>query len=186
MTLKADAITVRGIMDQFVKDETVKKKLRFICEKERNDWEKWLQLELEYFMCNLDGIEVDREIEAFPDNRMLKDRYKMYIDLAFRKKRTRQNSFIFLELKCTNSVPYLIRGFERDITKINALKACIYEQRSFWCVGFHRNCTERSVSQINDYVKKWDYGYHEVIKLCDCSDDVDCGCEDNKLGFAVI
>lgn len=185
MSTKADGITVRSIMDQFIKDETVKEKLRFICVKKRNDWEKWLQLELEYFISNLEGITVDREIEAFPDNRKLKDRYNMFIDLAFRKKRTKRNSFIFLELKCANNVQPLINGFERDIAKINAIKKCIYEQRSFWCVGFHKNCSERSVTKMSEYVKEWN-GYHEVIKLCDCSDEVECDCEDNKIGFVVV
>lgn len=186
MTYKADAITVRSIMDQFIKNDMIKEKLRYICTKERNDWEKWLQLELEFFMSNLPGIIVDREIHAFPDNRKLKDQYNMFIDLAFRKEKTRQNSYIFLELKCTNNVQPLINGFIRDANKVYAIKKCMYDTRSFWCVGFHKNCTDRSIKKMNDFVSRHEYGYHEVIKLCDCPEDYDCECEDNKIGFAVI
>jgi len=186
MTLKADAITVRGIMDQFIKNKLIKEKLRYICKNQINDWEKWLQFELQHYMSNLDGIMVNREIEAFPDNRKLKDRYNMFIDVAFRKKRTRQNAYIFLELKCTKDVQPLINGFEKDIIKINAIKSCILDQRSFWCVGFHLNCNTQSVNKIKNYVDGWDYGYHEVLKLCDCHVDFNCDCQDNKIGFAVI
>ncbi|MEB7542052.1 hypothetical protein [Enterobacter huaxiensis] len=186
MSDKADAITVRSIMDQFIKSESVKSRLKMIRERDRNDWEKWLQVELEYFISQTDGIYVDREIEAFPDNRKLRERYNMYIDLAIRKKRTRLNAYIFLELKCTRNVQTLINGFESDIHKINAIKKCSVDARSFWCVGFHLNCSERSLTKIKNYVAEWDYGYHEVIKLCDCGDDLACGCTNNTIGFAVI
>ncbi|HEP0936952.1 TPA: hypothetical protein QIX40_004390 [Enterobacter roggenkampii] len=186
MSYKADAITVRIIMDQFIKDEGVKARLKMIRERDRNDWEKWLQVELEYFITQTEGIQVDREIEAFPDNRMLRERYNMFIDLAIRKKRTRLNSYIFLELKCSRNAQALINGFEKDIQKINAIKKCIYDTRSFWCVGFHLNCSPRSVIKTKSYIDVCEYGYHEVIKLSDCSEDVDCGCVDRKIGFAVI
>lgn len=186
MTYKADAITVRTIMDQFLKDEGVKARLKMIRERNRNDWEKWLQVELEYFITQTEGIQVEREIEAIPDNRMLREKYNMFIDLAIRKKRTRLNSFIFLELKCSRDIQPLINGFEKDIQKINAIKRCVYDTRSFWCVGFHLNCSPRSVAKIKSYIDGYEYGYHEVIKLCDCGDDVECDCEDSNIGFAVI
>lgn len=186
MTLRADAITVRGIMDSFIKDETIKKKLRYICTNKINDWEKWLQFELQHYMAGLEGIIVSREIEAFPDNRKLKNRFNMFIDIAFRKKRTKNNHYIFLELKCTKNVQNLINGFESDITKINAIKSCILDQRSFWCVGFHLNCNLSSVNKIARYVKEWEFGYHEVLKLCECPKDLVCNCKGNKIGFAVI
>ena len=37
MTLKADAITVRSIMESFLKDANVKSRLRLICERDRNE-----------------------------------------------------------------------------------------------------------------------------------------------------
>ena len=185
MSAHPDAITVKTIMEQFIKDDLIKKKLRMICNSKKNDWEKWLQLEIEFFMSSLDGINIEREVQAIPDNRKLKNRSNMFIDLAFRKKRTRQNAYIFLELKCKNNVQSLINGFERDIKKINSLKSCMLDQRSFWCVGFHKNCTDRSIKKINSYVEGWN-GFHSVIKLCDCPDDNNCTCLNNKVGFAIL
>ncbi|AUU90399.1 hypothetical protein [Phytobacter sp. RSE-02] len=185
MGLRQDKILVQALMQKFLTDETIRKKIRFICGKHKNDWEKWLQLEVAYFISQIDGLFVEKEVQAFPDKRMLKNRYNMFIDLAFRQKRTRYNSYIFLEFKCSNNVQPLINGFERDIDKINSIKKCLLDQRSFWCVGFHRNCSDRSISKMRDYVKDMN-GFYSVIRLCDCDDDADCECEDARVGFAVI
>jgi hypothetical protein len=186
MTDKADSNTVKTIMDEFLKDEGVRARLRMILTRKRNDWEKWLQVELEYFITQLPNIFVEREIPAFPDRRVLRDKYKMFIDLAFRKKRTRVNSYIFLELKCSRSPQTLINGFNKDVKKINALRKCLLEQRSFWCVGFHLNCEPHNMKKMNKFVNDWYYGYSKVVKLCNCGDEIECPCTDNKIGFAVI
>jgi hypothetical protein len=63
----------------------------------------------------------------------------------------------------------------------------VYITMMFWCVGFHLNCSPRSVTKIKSYIDECVYWLSlEVIKLCDCSEDVDCGCVDRKSGFAVI
>lgn len=185
MSLNADFKTVKAIMEDFLQDETIRKKLRVICSSKLNAWEKWLQLELAFYISSLDGFVVDREVQAIPDNRKMKNRLNMFVDFAIRKKRTKSNSFIFLELKCSTNPQALINGFTKDIDKINAIKHCIYDTRSFWCVGFHKNCTEKSVSKMADFVKGY-YGHHEVIKICECSTEVSCGCTDNKIGFAIL
>lgn len=185
MSLNKDFKTVKLLMEDFLQNDLIRKKLHSICRSRRNDWEKWLQLELEFFISSLDGFNVDREVEAIPDNRKMKNRLNMFVDFAIRKKHTKLNSFIFLELKCSTNPQTLINGFNRDIDKINAIKRCIYETRSFWCVGFHKNCTDKSVAKMNEYVERWE-GYHEVIKLCNCADEINCGCEDNKIGFAIL
>ena len=183
---KQDAMTVRGIMDRFLKSEPIQNRLRFILTKDINDWEKWLQLELQYFMTTIDGIEVEKEVSAIPDRRKLKDRYGMYVDLAFKRQRTRKNSYIFLELKCAKDAHKLIKGFHRDVKKINSIRSCTLSHESFWCVGFHLDCTEKSVNKIQTEVSSWKYGYNEIIKVCDCNEDFECECEDNKIGFAII
>ncbi len=185
MSINADFKTVKTLMEDFLQDEVIKRKLRVICGSRLNDWEKWLQLELSFYISSLDNFIVDREVKAIPDNRKMKDRLNMFVDLAIRKKRTKVNSFIFLELKCSTHPQALINGFTRDIDKISAIKRCNYDTRSFWCVGFHKNCTEKSVRKMIDFVNEYD-GYHEVIKICHCPADVICECQDNKIGFAIL
>jgi len=62
ITIKADAITVRAIMESFVKDANVKVRLRSICERDRNDWEKWLPIELIYFISQTESLSIKREV----------------------------------------------------------------------------------------------------------------------------
>ncbi|MGD9427244.1 hypothetical protein ACLHDD_19560 [Pantoea sp. NSTU24] len=185
MSLITDFKTVKKIMEDFLHDAIIRKKLMMICSTKRNDWEKWLQLELEFYISRLEGYTVDREVEAIPDNRKMKNRLNMFVDFAIRKKQTRKNSFIFIELKCSTNPQTLINGFEKDIEKISAIKRCIYDTRSFWCVGFHKNCTQRSIDKMEKYVESWE-GYHEVIKLCGCPEELLCECTDNKIGFVII
>jgi len=61
MTIKADAITVRSIMESFVKDANMKARLRLICERDRNDWKKWLHVEFEYFISQTESLSVEGE-----------------------------------------------------------------------------------------------------------------------------
>ncbi|ELY2855195.1 hypothetical protein SMC92_002230 [Cronobacter dublinensis] len=185
MSLEKDFKTVKQIMEAFLLNDIIRKKLRMICNSKRNDWEKWLQLELEFFISSLDGFNIDREVQAFPDNRKMKNRLNMFVDFAIRKRRTKLNSYIFIELKCSTNPQALINGFNRDINKINAIKKCSYDTRSFWCVGFHKNCTEKSIKKMINYVDDWN-GHHEVIKLCDCPTETECKCKNNKIGFAIL
>ncbi|HFN3498362.1 TPA: hypothetical protein ACHFM6_000231 [Enterobacter hormaechei] len=186
MTERADSITVRSIITKFLEDEYIKSRLRLIKLRERNDWEKWLQVELEYFISQSPGVHVEREVKAIPDNRMLPNRSTMSVDLIFSKSKQTEKSYIFLEFKCTKNVQALINGFNLDIDKINSIKSCKYDFRSFWCVGFHLNCSKLSINRIKNHVAKYPNSYHDVIKLCDCVEDIECDCDDMKIGFAII
>ena len=186
MTEKADAITVRSILIKFLEEEHIKSRLRLIRSRDRNDWEKWLQVELEYFISQTSGVNVEREVKAIPDNRMLPNRNLMSVDLIFSKSKKSEKSYIFLELKCTRNVKALINGFDLDITKINSIKSCDYDFRSFWCVGFHLNCSELSIKRMKEHVSRYPNSFHEVIRLCDCSDEKQCNCIEQRIGVAII
>ncbi|AKF37311.1 hypothetical protein LI89_15640 [Yersinia enterocolitica] len=183
---KADFIIVRGIVDSFLKDETIRSKLAYISDKKTNDWEKWLQIELEYFMKNKHQLIVLRETAAIPDKRILKNRYKMYVDIIFRKKRTRINSYIFLELKCTKRVSALLKGIEMDINKVNSIRTTEYDQRSFWCIGFHHACDTKSIDKINNFRIKYDFFHHEIIELCNCGDVHLANCKKKQIGLLIV
>ncbi|NYS29472.1 MULTISPECIES: hypothetical protein [unclassified Pantoea] len=185
MTLNSDFNTVKEIMEGFLLDDSIRKKLLSICRTKRNDWEKWFQLELEFYISSLKNFTVDREVKAIPDNRKMKERLNMFVDFAIRKKHTKKNSFIFIEIKCSTNPQALINGFNKDIKKINSIKSCNYDTRSFWCVGFHKNCTQKSIEKMVEYAESWK-GHHEVIRLCDCLEGLDCQCKDNKIGFAIL
>lgn len=186
MTERADARTVRTILTTFLEDEHIKSKLRLIRKRNRNDWEKWLQVELEYFISKLPNVHVEREIKAIPDNRKLPNRKLMSVDLIFSKIRNIEKSYIFLEFKCTRNVGALIKGFNADITRINSIKSCNYDRQSFWCVGFHLNCSALSKKRIKDHVAQYPNSSYSIIKLCDCSQQESCNCVNEQIGFAII
>lgn len=47
---KADFNTVKALVDLFIKQDHIINRLDMIKNQSINDWEKWLQLELEFFM----------------------------------------------------------------------------------------------------------------------------------------
>ncbi|QIM42033.1 hypothetical protein [Leclercia adecarboxylata] len=186
MTEKADAITVRTIMEQFVKDEGVKARLQMIRDRNTNDWEKWLQVELQYFISKLPKVHVEREIRATPDKRMLRNRKSMSVDLVLSKSRKVEKSYIFIELKCTRDVQPLINGFNQDIEKINSIRLCNYNLQSAWYVGFHLNCSKLSIEKIKNHLSYYPHSYHDVIRLCKCIDDDECQCKNKSIGLAIL
>ncbi|KFC88525.1 hypothetical protein [Hafnia alvei] len=83
----ADFITVKALVDLFIKQEHIINRLDMIKNQSINDWEKWLQLELEFFMRQHESIaNVEREVPYLCDRRSAPDRFTMFVDLKFRKK----------------------------------------------------------------------------------------------------
>lgn len=82
-------ITVKALVDLFIKQEHIINRLDMIKNQSINDWEKWLQLELEFFMRQHESIaNVEREVPYLCDRRSAPDRFTMFVDLKFRKKST--------------------------------------------------------------------------------------------------
>ncbi|AWV43682.1 hypothetical protein CD201_03295 [Hafnia alvei] len=162
----ADFITVKALVDLFIKQEHIINRLDMIKNQSINDWEKWLQLELEFFMRQHESIaNVEREVPYLCDRRSAPDRFTMFVDLKFRKKRARLDSYIFLELKCSRSPTALINNMEKDIKKLSCMRASGDDGRSFWCVGFYTNTSERSATTIKKRLGDYYYKHHESIPL---------------------
>lgn len=163
---KADFNTVKALVDLFIKQDHIINRLDMIKNQSINDWEKWLQLELEFFMRQHESIaNVEREALYLCDRRSTQDRFTMFVDLKFRKKRARLDSYIFLELKCSRSPTALINSMEKDIEKVSCMRASGDDGRSFWCVGFYTNTGERSAITIKNRLNDYYYKYYENIPL---------------------
>lgn len=175
MTEKNDFETVIYCVESFLKEKNTRNKLNHILEKGSNDWEKWLQIELEYYMEHVQGYIARREHRAIPDNRQLSGKSHMFVDLIFRKKMSRKDRFIYLELKCSKRGSTLLRGMSKDITKIDSIRNSYFEvsgvkRRSFWCVGFYQKCDEKSAERLGTKIKKEGYSrvHHKALNLCSC------------------
>lgn len=44
-----------------------------------------------------------------------------------------------------------------DINKVNSIRTTEYDQRSFWCIGFHHACDTKSIDKINNFRIKYDF-----------------------------
>lgn len=183
--LLKDFSDLHHLVNDFLKQKHVRQKLLFLNDFKRNDWEKWFQIEFAYFLHSSFLFEVQREVPAFIDSSEL-ERSKFVIDVLYRQKGTSRDKYVFVEIKCTRSTPYLIRGLNRDREKLENITSCKYSQRSSWCVGFHRHCKENDVNAMTDYVSKLDFARHQVIKLCDCGIHNNCKCKGNRIGIAIV
>lgn len=59
------------------------------------------------------------------------------------------------------------------------------DQRSFWCLGFHHDCDEKSVKAVMEYGKQWLYSKHQIIWLCDCEGEHLAECKNRKIGLLI-
>ncbi|MEG3135653.1 hypothetical protein SC206_19020 [Rouxiella sp. T17] len=185
-----DFRTIKSIMKLFLDQPEIINKLRYINSKKIGDWEKWLQLELEYFIQELDGIEVERELHSSLDKRMDKLKNNAFVDLIFRKNKTIRNSYFFVELKCKPNPMSLLDAMEEDWEKVRKIKsnAKNYNMRTCWFIGFYQDTTRYNAAEIKSHSKLWFKRHNEIINLCQCElkEGVDLLCEHSKIGMLIL
>lgn len=172
MSQQRDFEFVVAIVQDFVSQKQIKNRLQMIINESIKDWEKWLQLELEYFLRTRENVsEVQREANYVCDLRRRSEQFSMFIDLKFRRKYTSVNTFIMVELKCALSGSDLIKKMERDIDKVDSMLRSGDDGRSFWCVGFYtamkenNGLTTRNM-KTDTMLKEYDTPtYHDMVKI---------------------
>ncbi|NQE77087.1 hypothetical protein [Pantoea ananatis] len=191
MTLNADFGLVKNSIDAFLASKNIKEKLAHILEKGTNDWEKWIQIELEYFLEKELGYMAKREHRAINDRRSTPERESMFVDLIFRKRMTRKDRFIYLELKCSKRATDLLSGMSKDVTKVDSIKQSYYmntsyKRRSFWCVGFYQYFSDLTINRAGEkLLKEHAPYYHTTIHACKCR-GIKHKDECKKLGLIII
>ncbi len=163
---RADFNTVKALIHMFLEQEHIKNRLDMICNNKISDWEKWLQLELEFYMSHHDSIkEIEREVRYPCDRRKNKTNINMFIDLKFRKKRCKKNSYIFIELKCAKNACSLLSKMESDVSKVLSIRQSADVSRSFWCIGFYTESSKTDKNKAQSRLNKYVYQYHDSIHL---------------------
>ncbi|MEQ9995630.1 MULTISPECIES: hypothetical protein [Pectobacterium] len=174
---KQDLETIKESLYSFLYKKDIKNKLSHILAKGTNDWEKWLQIEFEYFLENDMGYIAKREIRALTDKRHNTGRSHLFVDLIFRKKGTRLDRFIYLELKLGMRSTELINKMWIDMLKNDEILNSQYKKnsvkrRSFWSVGFYRDFGKTSIKRTNDaldgYKDDHYLTHHDTIYVCRC------------------
>lgn len=181
---------VKESLLEFIKKKEVKARFAHVVANEYNDWEKWFQIEFEYFLLNEKGFHTRRELKAKSDQRSKLNRFYMFVDLIFRKPNTAKDQYIYLEFKRAIKATTLVKGMLHDISKVNSIVKSHYieteiKQRSFWCVGFYHSFHNLTVDRAQEEIKQYSKSFHEPVYLCSCrgaSHYDEC----TKIGVAII
>ncbi|MDP9500149.1 hypothetical protein ACNO7L_10840 [Bisgaard Taxon 45] len=146
---------LRSIFEKFFNQKSTQKKLNLFDELDVSDWEKWLQIELMFFLNELDEVaEVKREERCFLDKRKEKDRDNCVIDFLVRQKKA--HSAIPIEVKRDKVAKTCISKMINDIKKYEKIKPSnLPTNRLLWCIGVHNQVTEE---YINDLVSEFNTG----------------------------
>lgn len=164
---------VNNLLLEFIKKKEVKAKFAHVVDNEYNDWEKWFQIEFEYFLLNEKNFHTRRELKAKSDKRSKLNRFYMFVDLIFRKPNTAKDQYIYIEFKRAVKATTLVKGMLADITKVNSIVKSHYaetemKQRSFWCVGFYHSFHSLTVDRAKEEIKPYSKIFHEAVYLCSC------------------
>lgn len=190
MSESGDFKVVKELLLDFMKKKEVKAKFAHVVANEYNDWEKWFQIEFEYFLKYEKDFHTRRELKAKSDQRSKLNRFYMFVDLIFRKPNTTQGQYIYLEFKRAIKATTLVKGMLNDITKVNSIVKSHYveteiKQRSFWCIGFYHSFHPLTVSRAEEEINQYSKSFHQPVYLCSCrvkSHHEDC----LKIGVVII
>lgn len=194
MTLKYDFDVLVEGLTSFFSEKNTKEKMSGFLRKDTNDWEKWLQIELEYHLEFHHNHVVKREVMAKADGRSKSGRLHMYVDLLIRKRMTRKDHYMYVELKVDNSPTEVLDSLIEDSNKLGTIVNSHFDitnqkLRSYWCVGFYQQHSPKLKAKVDKILKENFAPYypvfHDEINLCKCrgsNHQGDC----KKLGMIII
>lgn len=173
-----------SILNRILKDKEFKKKLHFIVDRQINDWEKWLQIELALFLTSK-KYNVIREVTAYLDPEIYPNSKLSKIDMIIQKPKYEFDDYLFIELKCTKSHTALKRGLRNDWKKLNSIVKCDYKMKNSFLIGFHLFCKDDAINEMNSYVTEKLHGSYAVFKICQCRANTKCNCRNNQIGVVL-
>ncbi|NNS06217.1 hypothetical protein [Erwinia sp. JH02] len=189
-----DFETVKDSLYKFFSDKNTKVKLAHILDKGTNDWEKWFQIEYEFFLENSLDYKAKRELRAIADRRHQTGRSHMFVDLIFRKKGSRLDRFIYLEFKLGKKPTTLVNNMKEDLFKNYEIVESHYKKtglkrRSVWSIGFYRNFSTLTINRAEDelkYIRSKHFSVlHDTLYICKCRGKNHTD-ECHKLGLVII
>ncbi|MDJ0042276.1 hypothetical protein ACQV2C_13805 [Pantoea allii] len=181
---------IKELLLDFLSKKEIKAKFSHVINNQYNDWEKWFQIEFEYFLLNEKNYHTRRELKANSDKRSKLNRLYMFVDLIFRKPNTAKDQYIYIEFKRAVKATTLVKKMLEDITKVRSIVASHYveteiKQRSFWCIGFYHSFQPLTVNRAQEEIDLYTKKFHEPFYLCSCrgkSHHEDCP----KIGIVII
>lgn len=146
--MKGDFDFIQGVMNDFLARKSIRQRLKYFAEIKSNDWERWLQVELEYFFEAHESVsECYRECSYYKDMRKndAKGKQTALVDMALRKKYSKSDYYNLIEFKVNSYRDYCLNAMLEDVKKIRAIKKSESDARAVFYIGFfydrnrHRN-----------------------------------------------
>ena len=134
---------------EFSEIDAIRKKVAYFHEKEITAWEKWLQLELMFFLESK-GIKIWIEDQYDRDKRSAIKNLNR-VDLTYRRPNTFSDLYVALELKINNYPEYSIKkAIEEDLYGLAEIRPNDWEFRAVISVAIYR--VEREQSKYIDLI----------------------------------
>lgn len=192
MDFDEDFKVLNNAIISFLKRESIRDKFQHILKRPNKDWEKWLQVELEYHLEKYCRCTAKREVPALPDHRYRTGKVGMYVDLIIRKKKFEDEHYMYVELKCDDTVDSLYNKMIADAKKLQSIKQSFLEKsnkkmRSYWCIGFFQTTNLTHTKEMRNYLNEV-YSTKtacKIVNICTCfvADD-SCKCDD--IGYIIF
>ena len=173
------------LLNEFLSLKEIKKKLYFFVTNQINDWEKWFQIEFEFFLKSKKRYDVRREVTAYLNPKRFPERLLSKVDIVMSELTSTSKGYIFIEIKCTKRISNLKRGLRIDKEKVAAIEECNFDMRSFFGIGFHILCTPKDVHEMEKYVTETLKGSYALFKVCGCASNRNCQCKNNGIGVVL-
>jgi hypothetical protein len=193
MEFDADLKILNNAILSFLSEDATRKKLKHILKRPNKDWEKWLQIELEYHLEMKCKCDAKREVPAIPDHRYRTGKLGMYIDLLIRKKLFEEEHYIYVELKCESKTAYnlynkmLVDSKKLESIKQSFLDKSVTKMRSYWCIGFFKETDSEDTQYIIEQLAEQHFYSTtcKTVSICTCiprSKKCDCG----RIGYIIF
>ncbi|MEX2941381.1 hypothetical protein [Serratia fonticola] len=164
--LRYDLKFIQSLVDDFLCDQVIRNRLTMIKGHDVNDWEKWLQVELEYYLRTTNKVKnIKREVPYIVDRRRSKLRNKIYLDFTFNK-RINSTEVFMVELKRERKASTLLRNMWDDVVKIYTMRGSCDNCRTFWCIGFYSDVGVKSNLLIEKKLNEYETPtVHKIVDL---------------------
>lgn len=155
--LKRDFNFLQRVFKYFFSSDEILKYLNFFYECKVHDFEKWIQIELAWFLENNDEEDIDitewkREIAVELHRGMARNvsANKMQVDFLIKPYRSKgNNSFIFLELKQNRSLKTCISRMFDDLDKMDKGKGKeARNARGLWVAGIFETEEDENIEDM--------------------------------------
>ncbi len=151
--IKNDFEFIIDLMKEFISKKYIQDRLNIIEKEQITGWEIWWQIEFSAFLSTHHNISFwDREFLLPVDKRTKWKKETMSIDFIIKKKYSKKDEYIALELKQHKSMKQCITKMCIDIEKTASIKRSYDILRTIWNIGIFYKDKESKINNNLEYL----------------------------------